>query len=138
MSNPTIAKRYAKALFEVAAEQSLLNTIEDELRVVKEVFINNPSLGALLKSPKLAPDRKQELLKVIFASASIYVQNMLIILANRHHEDIIPEVAEHFIEMAISTKGIAETTVYSVQPLTDQQKEGLSLAFAPKVGKKEV
>ncbi|MBM4761532.1 F0F1 ATP synthase subunit delta [Bacillus sp. B15-48] len=136
MSNPQVAKRYATALFQVASEQSLLNTVEEELRVVKEVFNTNPGLIKTLKAPKLSKEKKRELLQTAFASASVYVKNLLFLLADRHREEIIPQVADYFIELANAEKGIADAKVYSVQPLTDGQKEALSLAFAPKVGKK--
>ncbi|WP_053361062.1 F0F1 ATP synthase subunit delta [Bacillus sp. FJAT-27251] len=135
MSNPTIAKRYAAALFDVASANGLLNTVEDELRVVKEVFQSNPGLAAVLKSPKLAAEKKKALLQSSFAGASTYVQNLLMVLSDRHREEIIPEVADQFIELSNSAKGLAEAKVYSVKPLSDAQKEALSLAFAPKVGK---
>ncbi len=136
MSNPTVAKRYATALYEVASKQNLLDTVEDELRVVKEVFQNNPGLIKTLKSPKLTPQKKRDLVTSAFAGASQYVQNTLLILVERHREDIIPQVADDFIALANDAKGIADAKVYSIQPLTDAQKEALSLAFAPKVGKK--
>ena len=53
MSNSMVAKRYALALFQIAKEQQLLGVIEEELRVVKEVFVYNTDLKAVLKSTKL-------------------------------------------------------------------------------------
>jgi F-type H+-transporting ATPase subunit delta len=135
MSNPTIANRYARALFQVASEQKQLDTVESELRVVKEVFQNNAGLASVLASPKVSLDKKKELLTQAFGSASSYVLNTLMLLVDRHRIGSITEVADQFIELVNDTKGVAEATVYSVQPLTDAQKEALSLAFAPKVGK---
>ena len=37
MNDSTVANRYALALFQLAKEQQLLDQLEDELRVVKEV-----------------------------------------------------------------------------------------------------
>jgi F-type H+-transporting ATPase subunit delta len=136
MSNPTIANRYARALFQVASEQKQLDTVESELRVVKEVFQSNAGLASVLASPKVPLDKKKELLKQAFASASPYVLNTLMLLVDRHRTESISEVADQYIELVNDTKGVAEAKVYSVQPLTDAQKEALSLAFAPKVGKK--
>ena len=44
MSDIAVAKRYAVALFQIAKEQNLLDQIEEELRVVKEVFTNDNEL----------------------------------------------------------------------------------------------
>jgi len=136
MSNPTIANRYARALFQVASEQNQLDTVESELRVVKEVFQTNAGLASVLASPKVPLEKKKELLTQAFASASPYVLNTLMLLVDRHRIGLTTEVADQFIELVNDTKGVAEATVYSVTPLTDAQKEALSLAFAPKVGKK--
>ena len=135
MSNPMIAKRYAAALFEVAAANSLVDTIAEELSTVKEVFNSNPGLITILNNPKLGADKKKALLQSAFSGATTYVQNLLFILADRHRENSIPEVADQFIELANQAKGLAAAKVYSVSPLTEEQKEAISLAFAPKVGK---
>ncbi|MBT2756613.1 F0F1 ATP synthase subunit delta [Mesobacillus foraminis] len=138
MSSSTIAKRYALALFQVASEHQLLNTVEEDLRTVKAVVGNNPGLTSILTSPKLTQEKKKELLKQAFTSATPFVQNMLLILVDRHRTELIADVADQFIELANEAKGIAEARVYSVQPLTDAQAEALSLAFAPRVGKQKL
>ena len=138
MTGSTVAKRYALALFQLANEHQLLDQMEEELRVVKEVVNTNPELGAVLKSPKLTIEKKKEILKGAFASASTYVQNTLMILIERHRENEIIEVADQFIQLANDERGIAEAKVYSIRPLTDAQKKGLSETFAARVGKKSL
>lgn len=59
MSSSTVAKRYALALFQLAKEHQLLDQMEQELRVVKEVIIHNNELKAVLKSPKLPNEKKK-------------------------------------------------------------------------------
>jgi F-type H+-transporting ATPase subunit delta len=135
MSNSTVAKRYALALFQIASEKQVLAEVEQELRTVKEVVKNNPELTVFLKSPKLSNEKKKELLNQAFGSASTYVRNTLMILVDRHREDQIAEVADEFINLANDAKGIAEAKVYSVQPLSAEQAEAISAAFAPQVGK---
>lgn len=135
MSNSTVAKRYALALFQLASEKQALPQVEEELRTVKEVVVNNPELTAFLKSPKLPNEKKKEVLKSAFGSVSTYVLNTLMILVDRHREDQIADVADQFIALANDAKGVAEAKVYSVQPLTAEQAEALSASFAPQVGK---
>jgi F-type H+-transporting ATPase subunit delta len=135
MSNSTVAKRYALALFQIASEKQVLAEVEQELRTVKEVVKNNPELTVFLKSPKLSNEKKKEVLNQAFGSASTYVRNTLMILVDRHREEQIAEVADEFINLANDAKGIAEAKVYSVQPLSAEQAEAISAAFAPQVGK---
>jgi len=138
MSNSTVAKRYALALFQLAKENQLLDQMESELRVVKEVVNNSDNLNAVLKSPKLSNEKKKEILKESFESFSVYVLNTLMILVDRHREDYISEVADHFIQLANDERGIAEAIVYTIRPLTEAERQALSESFATKVGKKSL
>ncbi|RSK54245.1 F0F1 ATP synthase subunit delta [Bacillus canaveralius] len=138
MSNSTVAKRYALALFQLAKEQQLLDQMEQELRVVKEVFSNNQDLNSVLKSPKLPVEKKKEIIKEIFSTANTYVLNTLMILIDRHREDHVADVANYFIGLANDERGVAEAKVYSVRPLTEEEREAISSSFAEKVGKKSL
>ncbi|MDZ5471813.1 F0F1 ATP synthase subunit delta [Bacillus sp. 31A1R] len=138
MSNSTVAKRYALALFQLAKENQLLDQMESELRVVKEVVNNSDNLNAVLKSPKLSNEKKKEILKESFESFSVYVLNTLMILIDRHREDHISDVADHFIQLANDERGIAEAIVYTIRPLTEAERQALSESFATKFGKKSL
>ncbi|PLR76795.1 F0F1 ATP synthase subunit delta [Bacillus sp. V3-13] len=138
MSNSTVAKRYALALFQLAKEQQLLDQMEQELRVVKDVFSHNQDLNAVLKSPKLPVEKKKEIIKETFSTANTYVLNTLMLLIDRHREDHVADVANYFIGLANDERGIAEAKVYSVRPLTEEEREAISSSFAAKVGKKSL
>jgi F-type H+-transporting ATPase subunit delta len=138
MSQNAVAKRYALALFEIAKEQNQLEAIEEELRVVKDVFMENKELDILLASPKLFLEKKKEILKEAFSSASTIVVNTLMLLTDRHRSDQIVSLVDAYVELANEEHGVAQATVYSVQPLTDSEKETLSVSFAKKVGKRSL
>lgn len=138
MSSAAVAKRYALALFQLGKENQLLDKLEEELRVVKEIVTFNPGLTALLKSPKLTKEKKKAIIKEAFSSASPFVLNTLNIMIDRHREDHISGLADYFIQLANEEKGIAQATVYSVRPLTDAESQALSESFAAKVGKKSL
>ncbi|MCM3239883.1 F0F1 ATP synthase subunit delta [Bacillus obstructivus] len=135
MSNNAVAKRYATALFELANEQNLLELIQGELREIKKSIKDNPELINLLKLPKLSSDKKKQVIKEIFQSSSPLVVNTLMLLSDRHRVDEITSVADEFIELANSNRGIAEATVYSIRPLTASESAAISSVFAQKVGR---
>jgi F-type H+-transporting ATPase subunit delta len=138
MSNSMVAKRYASALFQIAKEQQILSTVEEELRVVKEVLQTNADLKAVLNSSKLSNAKKKEIIRQAFASINIYVVNTLLILIDRHRENEIVDVVNQFIELAYEEMGIAEADVYSVRPLSDSERDAISAVFGAKVGKKSL
>jgi F-type H+-transporting ATPase subunit delta len=112
--------------------------VEEELRVVKEVLFVNAELNAVLKSPKQATEKKKEIVKAAFASVDTYVLNTLMLLIDRHRESQIPDVADGFIDLANEDRGIAYAKIYSIRPLTDEEREAFSSTFAAKVGKKSL
>ncbi|MFD2446773.1 F0F1 ATP synthase subunit delta [Bacillus sp. CGMCC 1.16607] len=138
MSNSTVAKRYALALFQLSKENNLLDQMEEELRVVKEVLTHSSDLTAVLKSPKVSIAKKKEIIKESFSQVNSFVLNTLMILIDRHREDQIADVVNYFVELSNEERGIAEATVYSIRPLTEAEQEGLSATFAAKVGKKSL
>ena len=138
MTVSTVAKRYSLALFQIVKESQALDKVEDELRVIKEVLVSNSELAAVLESPKLTIEAKKELIKEAFTSVNPYVLNTLMLLIDRHRGDQIAEVADGFFELANDERGIAEAKIYSIRPLTDSEKEGLSSTFAARVGKKSL
>ncbi|WP_421382066.1 F0F1 ATP synthase subunit delta [Bacillus salacetis] len=135
MSNIAVAKRYAIALFEIAKEHNQLESIEVELRVVRTVFEENKELGVLLETPRITTEKKKEILKEAFSSASPYVMNTLMLLVDRHRANQVTALIDAFIELANDERGVAEAKVYSVRPLDEAEKAALSASFAKKVGK---
>jgi F-type H+-transporting ATPase subunit delta len=138
MSNQLVAKRYASALFQIAKEQQILSTVEEELRVVKEVLQYNPDLKAVLKSSKLPIEKKKEIVKNAFTSVNHYVLNTVLILIERHREGEIVEVVNQFTELTNDELGIAEAEVTSIRPLSDAERDAISATFAAKIGKKSL
>ncbi|WP_338450213.1 F0F1 ATP synthase subunit delta [Niallia oryzisoli] len=138
MSDAAVANRYAYALFQLAKEKQLLEPMEEELRVVREVVSGNTGLNTVLKSPKVSKQEKEQLIRKAFSAVNPYVLNTLLILIDRHREDHIAQVADQFITLANEEKGIAEATVVSTRLLTEEESKALSSTFAAKVGKKSL
>ncbi|WML55260.1 F0F1 ATP synthase subunit delta [Neobacillus sp. PS3-12] len=138
MMGSMVARRYALALFQLVKEQQLIDTVEEELRVVKEVFFVNEDLKAVLQSPKVSREKKKAILSTAFAAVNPLVLNTLMLLVDRHRENEIIDVANEFSELANEERGVEAANVFSVRPLTDDERTALSVSFAKKIGKKSL
>ncbi|MDT2263251.1 F0F1 ATP synthase subunit delta [Paenibacillus larvae] len=58
-----VAKRYAKALFEVAQEQNTVSQVEEELKVMVELIQGDRELDAFLNHPNVESDVKNDVLQ---------------------------------------------------------------------------
>jgi F-type H+-transporting ATPase subunit delta len=135
MSKDIVAKRYAVALFQLAKEKHMLETFEEDLRTVKEVFLGNKELQAFLELPNVTKEKKKEVLSQAFASLSQPILNTLYMLADRHRLDIVAEVADAYFDQANEERNVAEAIVSSVRPLTEDEKAGIAEVFAKKINK---
>jgi F-type H+-transporting ATPase subunit delta len=136
MSEAMIAKRYADALFQLGQEKSTIDQLEQELRLVGEIFNHNEKILPFLKHPRINNDNKKQHLVEAFQGISTDVINTLKLLVDRHRVEVIPSIIDHFIGLVNDAKGIAEAKVYSARELTEDEKNEISTVFAKKLNKK--
>jgi len=136
MSGSTVAKRYAKALFEVASEQNCLDQVEKDLQQVVDTFAAAPELKTWIQHPRTEIGKKKEVFAKVFAGVNDYTKNLLFVLADRKRENILEDIAHEYKRLANEARGIVEAVVTSAFPLTEEDRKQLIAAFEPIIGKK--
>jgi F-type H+-transporting ATPase subunit delta len=137
MSSGSVAKRYAKAFFEVAAEKGQLDTIEKELQAIQQVMVDNPVFLQLLHHPQIDKKVKKKEINTIFkGQISDITLDFVSLLIDGDRGDVLPSVTTHFVELANLERGIADALVTSVKPLTEAEKESIGAKFSEVVNKK--
>jgi F-type H+-transporting ATPase subunit delta len=132
-----VAKRYARALFEVASEKNVIDATEKELLGVVKVIDDNEGLRKLLSHPKISAEEKKQLLETLFArEISANTGNFLNIVIERGREGQLKEIVDNFIEMANDVRGIADATVVTAKALTDEEVKQLADGFGRQLNKK--
>ncbi|RAL23317.1 F0F1 ATP synthase subunit delta [Thermoflavimicrobium daqui] len=130
-----VAKRYAKALFEIASERNILDQLEQELTLIVETFSSLPTLHEWLSHPLTEVAKKKELFSSVFSHLSETARNFLFLLTDRHREGLIGEIMQEYKQLVHEARGIADATVTSATPLTDKEKEELIQIFHKLIGK---
>lgn len=135
MSEAVVAKRYADALFQLASEKATLNDLLEELRVVKQVFLENNELLVFLAHPRVTNEKKRAFLDATFAGVTKDLLNLLKILAERHRLGLVSEIADAYESFVNEASGVAQGKVYSVRKLSDAEKADLEASFAKRLNK---
>jgi F-type H+-transporting ATPase subunit delta len=135
MSNELVAKRYANALFELASEQNLVETVEHDLQVVKKEYVENHELNKFLQHPAITKESKKSVLSETFAQISETVLNLVCLLVDKHRLSIIPGLVTEYVNIANESRNIADATVYSVNALSQEELDKIGAIFASKLGK---
>ena len=130
-----VAKRYAEALFQLATEKNIADQLISELGTVKDVFEKDEQLIDFLSHPRIKLQDKKQLIDEAFKSQNVTVLNTLKILVERHRLSEIVAIIDHYNHLYNEANGIATATVYSVRPLSDDEKASLEDSFKAKLNK---
>lgn len=138
MSRDTVvAKRYAKALFELAAAQQIAPQVEEELKLIVQALKQDETIEKFLSLPSVETSNKIAVLKSAFGDkVSALVLNTLELLIARGRQDIIAFVYEAYIQVAGEALSQAHATVYSAQSLSDAELAEVVAQFSKLTGKK--
>lgn len=137
MSQNTIAaKRYAKALFEVARDQDRIAQVEQELDSVLSVLKENADLNKLIKHPGIGADVKIGLIKQIFESTlSEIVLNTVSLLIEKGREESLEAVVNAYSKIAGDALGQAKAIVYTPVELTEAELSSIEASFSKLISK---
>lgn len=131
-----VAKRYARALFEVAKERGLIDQIETELKDIVAAVDQNLELNKILTHKQIARESKEQLLKDLFgAHVAAETINFLNVLIENGREIELGEIAAAYVAMANEVRGIADAIVTTAKPLGEDEVNELAEQFGKQVNK---
>lgn len=121
-----VASRYAKSLIDLAVETKQLEEVRNDMRLIKQVCIENREFVVLLESPVVKTDKKMAILKEIFGGKiSVTTQAFLDIVAKKRREGYIDDIAFSFDEQYKKYKNITSAIITSAVKLDDSVKSAI-------------
>ena len=130
-----LAKRYGSSLYELAAEESLTDTILQELTLAESSCKQEPEYLLLLQIPSIPKRERCGLLDQAFDGLHPYAVNFLKILCE---EDLLGELSgclAAYKERYNADHGILEAVVTSAVPLSANARDKLIAKLQDKTGK---
>jgi F-type H+-transporting ATPase subunit delta len=136
MAQLRAAKRYAKALFDLAVEQGEVDGVREDLAGLRELLAASPDLAGFLANYLLPPERRRETLQALFAGkAHPLLVRFLLFLEARKRMPVLADVFGAFDALYDERQGIARVTVASAQPLTPAQREEIGTRMKRRLGR---
>lgn len=124
MSFTKITVRYAKALFDLALEQDLLENVKDDMALIDTTCHQNRALVNMLHNPVVSAEKKQKVLHAIFSRSILPLSmSFLDILSRKRREHYIDGIANAFVQIYMEYKGITTAKVTSAVPLAETEKK---------------
>lgn len=131
MSQETVAaKRYARALFEVAAQQQKGLEVEQELRAVVTAIEGDADIQKFISTPNIPQSVKTEVLgKALKGNVSEPVMNTINLLLEKGRTELFAELLNSYVKIQGASMGMADAVVYSTYPLSEGEKEQVAAEF---------
>ena len=131
--NVILAKKYGRAIYEIAAEQHCLEQTEEDLRLIADTIGKSKELGEILNHPLLAKD----VINKLFADKvqPIVLQFCYIVIDKGRIADFAA-MADVYANLAHHGMGMEEAVVTSAFPLTKSQVDALKAKLAEITGSK--
>lgn len=138
LDKTTIAKRYAKALFEIVSENGQLEETRSELNQIRNVFTDNKGLGKILTDKGLEQAHKQGIIDILIKDASTPVQNLIKMTFDYGRMDDLTAIIDEFNDMCDLSEQLVRARVISAIPLSDEQLNRMADNFAHRLNVKKV
>jgi len=128
MVNLSVARRYARALLEVAAETHQLEVVSEQLAGFVKALHDSAELSELLLNPVYARTQVTAVVDQIIAGSRLEmpVANLLRLLVDRKRTAFLPDIARLFRDMADQRAGRLRGQLTSAVKLPAQAVEKLT------------
>ncbi len=122
MKESKVARRYAKALFELAIEMKLVEQVYEDAQLVIDVCKNNKEFVVMLRSPVIKDVKKLAIIKDIFEkNLNKLTYKFFVVITRNNRESIIQEISEQVVELYQEYKNIVPvhlTTATKLEEVT--------------------
>jgi len=122
----TIARRYVRALFELALEQEAADAVLDDLTRLEAAIASDPGRAAALFDPRAdLRARREAAAALVPDGARPLTQDFAAFLVERRREEILPVAAEEFATLLREQRGEVVAEVVAAAPLDPDAREAL-------------
>ncbi len=136
MKDLRVAKRYAAALFGIAARDGILDAVSQDLTLIERFLADVPYLRAVLFQPQVPEARKVALANEAFGDRITATSlNFLRLLVHKRREDMIGACIADFRALYDAHLNRVEATATTAVPLTPEQAERLTASLRQLTGK---
>ena len=136
-----VAKRWAKALMELACENENISKedILDDLREIAETIDSSEDLSNVVSNPSVSTEEKQIVLCKLFQNSIMpIVYNFLYALNLRKRLGMISEIATEFEKELEVLKNITRVDITSAIDLTEERKNEVKAKVSEKLNKEVI
>lgn len=136
MSQRTVARRYAGALYEEADATGVLDAVDDDVLMLIETLESNGELARFFESPVIPEEKKDAVVRELLSDrVEKLTLRFLRLLIRKDRETMTKPILDQYQALRDEHRGIVDAEVTVARPLEDEDREALNEALEEKTGK---
>jgi F-type H+-transporting ATPase subunit delta len=125
MPNETLARRYATAIFGLAAEANAVPAIGRDLHAFVAALQADPEVGRFFRSPVIDRREKSDLLAQAFGLLHEVALHAILLLVRKRREGLVEEIVRQYDTLERQARGAQTLRITSARELTKAELDGL-------------
>jgi F-type H+-transporting ATPase subunit delta len=132
------ARRYARAIFDLAQEEGQVEDWADRLADIRQVF-SVPEVASVLDNPTITRERRAEAIsEVLGERTNREAVNLAKLLVESGRVRLVGDIVEEYSALADEAAGRVRATATAAVELTQPEKEGLARNLAARLAREVV
>jgi F-type H+-transporting ATPase subunit delta len=126
MSDQTVARRYAQALYEQADENGEVDAIDEDVRAVQQSLEDSRELTLLFERPIVQRAKKRAVVEELFEGrVEPLTLRFLKLLIKKKRDALVSDVMRTYRALRDEQRGVVTARVRTALPLDDTEREKL-------------
>jgi F-type H+-transporting ATPase subunit delta len=140
MTARSTAKRYARALLDVARAEADPVAVEQQLSAAADVFRGHADLWKVMTNPAVPAPKKRAVVDALLPQLEVdpVVAKTLQMLAGRDRVGLLPEIVEEYGACLLDYQNVVRANVTSAVPLAEDRAKRLEQELADLTGRRVV
>ena len=127
-SGDLVSDRYASALYELAAEKKLVDSVLNDLSNLKNILKDNKELSLVVKSPLISSSDKQNIFETLLEkiNANELTNTFIKVIEKNKRFSNLASIITQFININSQKRGDVIADITSADELNDDQKNNIT------------
>ena len=136
MSQRTVTRRYATALYQEADATGVLEAVDDDILMLRNSLESNRELSRFFESPVIPAEKKESILQELLEErVHTLTLRFLRLLVQKDRETLTKEILDQYQSLRDEQRGIVDADVTVARSLGDEDRDLLMKALEKKTGK---
>ncbi|PSQ97034.1 MAG: F0F1 ATP synthase subunit delta [Bacteroidetes bacterium SW_9_63_38] len=136
MSQSTVARRYATALYEEADDTGVLEDVDDDVLMLRESLGSTGELSRFFRSPVISKEKKEAVIQRLLGDrVGELIVRFLRLLVHKDRETMTKEVLDAYQSLRDEQQGVVNAHVTVAHPIPEEDREALIDTLETQTGK---